>query len=110
MTITLTDIAESEKICEAFNEKIEAGFEGLEMDGVDAIKLIGGFSHHARTRLPEMNKLVREMLKIIEELIEEVETVETLSEEMVVYNHIIETGIVAKARRYLETMGRECIT
>ncbi len=67
--ITLAGIAESEKICEAFNEKIEAGFEGLEMDGVDAIKLIGGFSHHARTRLPEMNKLCREMLPFVEDWI-----------------------------------------
>ena len=62
VTITLADIEASEKICEAFNEKIEAGFEGAEMDGVDAIKLIGDFSHHARTQLPAMNKLVRGML------------------------------------------------
>ncbi len=66
--ITLADIEASEKICEDFNKVIETGFDTLEMDGVDAIKLIGDFSHHARDRLPKMNKLVREILEDLEQI------------------------------------------
>ena len=86
MNITLKDIAESEKICEAadilqapwlidgeyisikVNEPDwEVDYSGLEpiltaRDGYSGKETVLAFASHASTQLPAMNKLVREML------------------------------------------------
>ncbi len=79
MTITLADMVESEKICEAATEgpwfKFQEGEGNLEQHGVrgdvwDAYFHSRGdarFIAHARTRLPKMNKLVREMYELFDE-------------------------------------------
>lgn len=80
MTITLKDIAESEKICEAATRgpwfKFQDGEGNLEQHGVrgDAWDVYvhsrgdARFIAYARTMLPAMNKLVREMMEMLDEL------------------------------------------
>ena len=121
MTVTLKDIAESEKICEAATEGFGARFDAewstegpyvipsRDADGFakDYIKVPLSQSEliaHARTQLPAMNELVREMLGIIEELVGAVEHIATISQEMVAHNFMCESEEVSKARRLVERM------